>query len=262
MFGVTQAEFERRYLDYVGKIVAELPKTEAVVQRSFVELQKAATAEPDNLNVAAQLALAQLRRRSYPEARRLVDKVFKAEPKHQLAAYVRARLHMVVGEDTEALAVLERCLDREKPQEKTLALLAGLKLKSGDYDHAAALYELGAKHAPRNIKWPKSLAVVYLKSGETKKLVPILEQLAAREPDNFSARKKLAQIYRERGDHKRSAHWADEATHCNANDGESHRLAGEAWAALGNKSRAKTSLKWALLVDPKDAEAKKLLDKL
>ena len=261
-FGINQAEFERRYLKYVRREVAKLPKFSAASERSFAQLQKAAAREPENADVAAEMALALVRRKSYPDARRWVDAALKANPKHQLAAYVRARLHLIVGEDAAALALLDERLDRKDPQSNALALLAGLKLKSRKYDEAAALYELGARHAPQEIKWPKALAVVYLHAGDKTRLAATLETIAQRESDNVGVRKKLAQMYHAKGDHVATARWATETIHTNAGDAQCHRLRGMALAELGQRKRAADALETALLLDPDDAVAKQALERL
>lgn len=258
-FGIKLDNLEQQYLEYVRAVVDALPKSLATKPRTFAELQKIVINKPDDVDAAAEMALAFVRRKSYAEARRWVDKAIKLRPRHQLAAYVRARLHLVVGETGEALALLEARLDRERPQSNALALLAGLTLKSRKYDKAASLYALGAKREPQEIKWPKSLAVVYLQSGDTEKLVTVLEQIALAEPDNFGARKKLAQVYHDKEKYAAAMRWAAEAIHVNASDATSHRIRGGAQVALGQKDRAISSLENALLLNSDDARAKQLL---
>ncbi|MCG8586288.1 MAG: tetratricopeptide repeat protein [Pirellulales bacterium] len=258
-FEIDVEEFERRYMVHLRKTVAALPKTMSAESRTFVELRKAVMRDPDDVDLAAEMALALARRRSYPDARRWADKVIAKKPEHQLAAYVRARLHLVVGESEEALKLLEKRLDRDDPQANALALLAGLKLKGEKYEEAAALYELGAAKMPGDIKWPKSLAVVYLRSNDNDRLADVLKQIAGREPDNFGVRKKLAEIYESKSDHAKMLRWATAAIHANANDAASHRMRAAAQSALGQEQRAINSYENVLLLDPKDAEAKRFL---
>ncbi len=169
-FAVGQADFEKGYRAFVQKIIDGLPRSTKSEAPSLVELQQKLAASPKDPNLLAQFAQAQLNRRNYPEARRHADAALAADPRNQLAQYVRARLHLVVGENQEALARLEKYLDRDAPQENLLALLAGLKLRAEDYSVAAELYELGAKHDPGAARWLKSLAAVYLKAKDTDKL--------------------------------------------------------------------------------------------
>ncbi len=146
-FKVEQEDFEKGYKEHVTKLVRGFAAAGTVPEKTLPELQKALEADPKNPQLLAEMALARLNRKAYPEARRLVDASRKIEPKQQLAAYVRARLHMVVGENKEALQELETALDENNPQENLLGLLAGLRLKSENYAEAGRLFELGAKRS-------------------------------------------------------------------------------------------------------------------
>lgn len=235
---VSVPDFEQGYQKYVQKIVDNvLPAAEAA-QRPLSELQKEVVEHPDDSRCQALLAQAHLGRKNYPEARRWADAALKREPNSALAHYVRARLHLLVGENKQALATLEQALDRANPQTNVLALLAGLKLKAQDYEAAADLYELGAKHDPQGDKWLKSLAAVYLKSGEQTKLVPVLEQLVAQDPDDLPMRKKLAQMALAGGDWQAANRWALEGIHIYVLDPQLHRWRAEALAALARPAEA------------------------
>jgi tetratricopeptide (TPR) repeat protein len=252
-FSVDQADFERGYQQYVKKIVAALPAADDGGRMSPLELQKALAKNPKDANLLAEAALAQLNRKSYPEARRMADASLAIDPKNQLAHYVRARLHLLVGENKEAFARLEQALDREHPQENLLALLAGLKLRSEDYAGAADLYELGARRDPQGAKWLKSLAAVYLKSGDKKKLVGVLTKLAETDPDDLPVRKKLAQLAVDAGDWAAAARWTREGLHIQVMDVELHSWRGAAFSGLGDAAAAADEHAVAVELNPDDA---------
>jgi predicted Zn-dependent protease len=226
-FGVEQPDFERGYQAHVAKIVSLLPATAEEAVPSLADVQKALLDKPDDPQLLAQLALAQLNRKNYPEARRRADAALKLDPRQQLAHYVRARLHLLVGENQEAFDRLKTHLNRSDPQPNLLALLAGLQLRSEDFTAAAELYELGAKHEPGSNRWLKSLAAVYLKSGENDKLRPILEKLAEADPDDLALRKKLAQLAIEQEDFAAADRWTLEGLHIQVLDANLH-----AWRAM------------------------------
>jgi tetratricopeptide (TPR) repeat protein len=246
---VQQADFERGYREYVQKIVADLPAQQGEREMSVSEAQRAVAKNPKDADALATLAQSQLGRANYPQARRWTDAALAVEPRHALASYVRARLHFLVGENKEALARLEGALDRDKPQENLLALLAALKFKAEDYDTAAELYEIGAKKNPASAKWLKSLAAVYLKSDDTQKLVPVLTRLATTDADDLPVRKKLAQLYLAQGDSVAAARWALEALHINVMDVEIHQLRAESLAAQGMLSAAAEEYEAAVELD-------------
>jgi tetratricopeptide (TPR) repeat protein len=230
-FNVDQADFERGYKKYIGEIVAGLSSHGAAEEKSLTELQAASKADPKNSRLLAELALAQLRRKQYPEARRLADAARKLDAREQLAAYVRARLHLLVGENAEALKMLEDALDIQAPQSNLLGLLAGLRLRSENYSEAARLYELGAQREPETLQWSKSLAAVYLKSGEKKKLAGVLVKLAENDADDLVVRKKLAQLALEAGDYATAEQWAYSGIQIDVMDLDLHRWRAEAAVA-------------------------------
>ncbi|MEX0679020.1 MAG: tetratricopeptide repeat protein [Pirellulales bacterium] len=254
-FDVNQPDFERGYQEFVKKIVAGLPAA-AGGEMSLVELQKALAEKPKDPELLAKTAQARLNRRNYPEARRLADAALAIEPKNQLAQYVRARLHLLVGENKEALARLEESLDREHPQKNLLALLAGLKLASEDFKAAADLYELGAKNEPQSAKWLKSLAAVYLKSGDDKKLAGVLLKLAEADPDDLPVRKKLAQLALAAGDWPAAQRWTLEGLHVQVMDAELHAWRGEAFGGQGNAAEAAKEYAVAVELNPDDAKSR------
>jgi len=253
-FGVEQADFESGYKAFVAKVVSDLPLDTEEKAATLSDIQKALVDKPDDPELVAQLALAQLNRKNYPEARRRADAALKLAPKQQLAHYVRARLHLVVGENPEALERLEKNLDRENPQPNLLALLAGLKLRSEDFGAAAELYELGARHEPGGTRWLKSLAAVYLKSGENEKLRPILEKLAEADPDDLPLRKKLAQLAIKRQDLPAADRWTREGLHIQVLDANLHAWRGAALAGLGRNAEAADEFAVAVELSPDDPE--------
>lgn len=250
-FHVAPREFEQGYREFVARALAGAPAAAAAREPTLGEAQKALAADPKNPDLMARLAYAQLGRKNYAEARRWADAALAARPSCALASYVRARLHLLVGENREALARLEGALDRENPQENLLALLAGLKMKAEDYPAAIELYQLGAKHDPNNVKWQQALAAVYLKSGRDRELAEVLAPLADADPDDFALRKKLAQLARARGDWPGTARWTLEGLHIQVVDGELHAWRAEALAAQGDLAGAAEEYAVAVELDPK-----------
>ena len=91
-------------------------------------------------------------------------------------AYVLARLQVEIGDNEQAMTLLEAAFDKDAPHEELLGLLAALKLKSGDTAAAEALYRLGDQRFPLSDRWIKGLARIYLQSGESAKLTAVLRR--------------------------------------------------------------------------------------
>ena len=260
-FGVEIADFEKGYQDYLSKIVAKISVSSQPEELTIAQLEKKLQDDMDNLDLQAQLALAHLNRRKFPDAGQLAKKVLATNPKHQLAAYVQARLQMIVGENEAALKLLEESLDEEAPQPNLLALLAGIRFKAEEYGEAARLYELGAKHAPGDEKWIKSLAQVYLKTKDNEKLANVLEQLVAVDFEEFSTRKKLAQLYLEAKNFEAAARYATEGVQIDVMDEELHTMLAEALMQLGKPDDAIFEYETLAMLDSKDANIKLSLAK-
>ena len=252
-FDVEQADFERGYLEHVKKIVAGLSAGKVEKEMTPAELVRAQAADPENPDLTARLAQAQLERKSYPEARDLARKALKLKPKHQLATYVLARIHLLVGDTEEAVSILEACLDPEAPEENVVSLLAGLKLKAEDYAEAARLYQLAARKDPASTKWTKSLARVYLSSGDDEKLAESLAELAEMDADDFTFRKKLAQLALAAKDHRAAADWATQAMQIDVADADVHAMLAQSLVKLDQPERAVFEYETAIELNPKDA---------
>lgn len=247
--GTTQEDFERGYLEHLDRVAATLSDASATEDsaESFSELERQQQAAPDDLDLAAKLAWAHLERKNYPAARKLVDAVQRQQPGQGLAAYVRARLHLLVGENDEALAALAAGLDRQAPDPRLLNLLAALKLKAGARDEAVALYQLGADRWTHDLAWKKRLAKVYLEAGDSPRLTEVLAQLAEFEADDYTIRKKLAQLALARGDVDEAAKWFQRALEINVLDNSLHRLYAQALRTLGRHDEA--AFEWETLVE-------------
>ncbi len=248
-FNVPARDFEEGYRAHVAKILAALPSA-AKAEMSLVDVQKGLIKNPRDPLLLAHMAQFQLGRKNYPEARRLADAALAIEPRSALAHYVRARLHLLVGENAQALERLEGALVRDNPQENVLALLAGLKLKSEDYTAAADLYQLGVKHEPHSAKWLKALAAVYLKSAQNEELADVLAKLAAIDADDLPIRKKLAQMAVAKRDWPAAARWSLEGLYIQVVDVDLHRYRAEALVGLGDPRAAVDEFEAAVELDP------------
>ncbi len=251
--GVDVAELEQGYAAHLQRVVAELGTgTQSSDEMSLTELVRAAEADPKNPDLLARLAQAQLARRAFPEARRLARQALAIAPKHQLAAYVIARLHVLVGDTAEAVAQLESCLDADAPQENLLDLLAALRLKGEQYAEAARLYELGAKAHPLDPKWPKRLARVYLLSHEDERLAEVLKQLARIDADDVTVRKKLAQLALAAKNYAAAVEWGQAALEIDVTDSEVHRMLAEALVGEDRNAEAVEEYEAAIELNPQE----------
>jgi Flp pilus assembly protein TadD len=238
-FKVDVKEFEAGYRKHVEQLVAEsgFQGDKESEPLKFAELIKKAEEEPQNAALQAQLAKAYLDREQHPQARTAALAAQKANAKEPLAAYVLARLQILIGDTAEAEKILAAAHDEKAPQEQVLALLAALRLKAEDYAAAAKLYELGAGRFKPADKWYKALAKVYLASKQEAELQPVLEKLVLFDGDDPALTKKLAQMTLAKKDYAAAARWARQTIYIDVLDAEAHALWAEA-EARGGKFKA------------------------
>ena len=262
VLGVSQEQFEAGFLRYVkgvAKRVAGLPGSEPLPP--LQELQKRyrrhqaenqAGHKPLDADLAAQLALAYLRRGMKTEATRLAAKVNAARPKHPLGAYVLARLALGVSRTDAAEYLLHGALDTEEPHSLVLELLGELKTKAESYEAAAKLYRLGHRHEPHNPSWLRRLVEVYQLAKNDTKLAESLTQLAQLDADDDAVRTKLATLAINRQDYAVATRWAREAIYIDVLNPTAHKAFAEALAGRHNYQTAIDEFSAAIDLDPTD----------
>jgi cellulose synthase operon protein C len=248
-FGVGQQDFERGYVEYVRGVAAGLTVGPAAPNASLAELERSHQQNPTDAMLSARLAAAYLGRRDYAQARKLAEAALSDPRAKQAAAYVLARIRLVVGENRQALALLEEHLDRTAPDENLLNLLAGLRLKAERYEDAAELYQLGAISHPADASWIRSLAKVYLAQGNDVKLAEALAQLAPLDADDLPVRKKLAQLALAGENFPEAVRWGREALHIDVMDVEIHRMLAEAYVGEKGFGQAADEYEVAVKLD-------------
>jgi predicted Zn-dependent protease len=149
---------------------------------------------------------------------------------------------------------LDKALDRDAPQEDLLALLAALRLKTGDAAGAQSLYELGETKLPHSDRWLKGLVKIHLESGDDAKLAPALKRLADLEPDNTTARKKLTQLALSAKDFKAAEDYARRGIHFDVADASSHAALAAALAGQNEYAAAVEEFETALRLDESSAD--------
>jgi tetratricopeptide (TPR) repeat protein len=231
-FHVEKADFEKGYLAYLDEVIKTI-RTRVSEEKpvKFSQLERQVKDKPDDPDLNARMAYEFFARRSYSEARPYADKALELKPHHPLASYVKARLLQSIGENDNALAVLEPALDPKKPNERVIDLLAELKMKAGDLDEAERLYELARKDDPFHSKWIAGLARVHLRQKRTDKFLDDLAMLAANDADDLTVRKALAERHLAQGHAARAEKWANECLYIDVYDPTVHVLLADAQSA-------------------------------
>jgi len=259
LFGTTLSGFEADYRRRIDDVISAAGPAASKPQRTLAELELAHRERPDDADAAAELAKAWLDRDDKPQARRYAltaqeHAEKKQSPKPPLAAYVLARLQVSIGDRDRAGEILEQALDRQSPDEDVLALLAALKLQSGDAAMAQSLYELGDAKLPHSDRWLKGLVKIHLQANDAAKLLPLLKRLYALEPDNGPVRQKLAELSLAEKDHATAGRLALRGIHADVEDATSHALLAAALAGQEEHAKAIEEYEVALKLDGDQAD--------
>ncbi len=225
---VDKAEFEKGYKAYLQGIVKTLTGRPEGKPPSFDELQKAHQKDPNNVDVAAQLAEQLLALGEKKEARKLAKAVLGQNKKHPLALYVEASLAHEAGDDDKAMEILKDAVDRAKPNLKVLGLLGRLQFEAKKFGEAEDLFSLAHKTDPYDTKWLIQLAKVYVQSKNNDKLIDVLKELAPTDADDLAIRKRLAELLLKAGKPAEAERYAREALEIDVLDAEAQQALEEA----------------------------------
>ena len=243
--GVDQAAFEAGYLKHVAAVVKPYerkgPSVRVTKPLTFDELDKLHEADPDDAEIAAQLADAYLRRDRAKEAKRLVEDVLAKEKNHPAATLVKAKLLIRAGDDEDAQKLLAALRKASPDEPRVLTMLARMHLDAKEYEQAAELLEHGRKVAPLDADWLGQLSALYQQSENPDKLIDVLKEVIAHDPDELAGRVKLARVSRDAKDFPNAEVYARDALQIDVMHEES-----------------RTILLEALKAQKKDAEAAKI----
>lgn len=244
---VDKTAFEKDYHAHVRKLV-ETMRTggrklagSAAKPLDFKQLVAAQEKEPENPDLAAQLAEQYFTRKRRGDARKLVEAVLAKHPKHGLALYVKSRLLWEAGEEHASQKLLEDGLDPKAPEPKLLRELGRRYFEARQFDKAAKVLEQGREAEPHDRQWLVELARVYTQTKENAKLIDILTALVPMDGEDLATRKRLAQLLLDAGRYAQAERSARQALEIDILDAE-----------------ARTVLDKALRGQKKDAEAERL----
>ena len=258
-FGVDKADFEKGYLGFLDGVVKTIrTRVDEEAPVKFSVLEKMLKEKPEDADLNAKMAYEHLARRDLREARPLAEKALELKPNHPLAAYVKARLLVTIGDEKGALEILRPALDAEKPNERLIDLLGDLEMKAGRLDEAERLFELARKDDPYQTKWIANLARIHLRKKDSAKFLADLAMIADNDADDLDVRKALAERHLSEGAAEAAEKWATECLFINVYDPQCHVLLADALSARKKFAEAIDELQTALSLKPKKADQLKV----
>lgn len=236
--GVKKEVFEKGYRAFLAAKVKNMPARPAHKEMTLKQLRDAHAKNPDDLDVAVQLAEKNYNLGKKRDAKELVDKVLRKEPRNPAAAYVKALLLIDEGSADTAYSLLDSVAADDLKDTKPLKLLALLQYNGKKYPQAARTCERARKIDPHDPLWIKELMKIYLKTGDKEKLIEIFEEIARIDPDEMLPRKTLAKRNHDMGKHAEAERYARMALEIDVTDRECQRILVEALTALNRGAEA------------------------
>lgn len=236
--GVKKEAFEKGYREFLAERVKNLPARPVRKEMTLKQLREAHDKNPDDLDIAVQLAEKNYAFGKKKDAKDLVDKVLRKEPRNPSAVYVKALLLTEEGMPDAALRLLDSIATDDLKDTKPLKLLATLQYNSKKFAQAARTCERARKIDPHDPAWIKELVKVYLKTEDKEKLLEIFEEVARIDPDDLMPRKTLARRASDMGKHADAERYARMALEIDVTDRECQRILVEALSALNRQEEA------------------------
>ncbi len=244
--GITKEEFEKGYLEFVTKRVEEGGIKASKKAITLKELKEANAKDPDDQDIAAQLAERYYLTGKRKDARELAEKVLAKNRDHGGAAYVKAMLLIDAGDQDVGMAILNSFNNDQTKEIKPLRALAKIQFEQKEIEKAADTLERCRRLEPHDPTYISLLAKVYLKLDRKDKLREILEDVTKFDPDDPLPRKKLAQIYQEANDHAKAEKFARMVLEIDVKDGDAQKILVEALRAQEKMEEAR---EWQALFD-------------
>jgi uncharacterized protein HemY len=210
---------------------------------TLAQLQAAVEKSPDDADLSARLAEQYWKRRRARDARDLVDRVLKDQPKHGLALFVKAQLLLAAGEDESAQKMLEEAATLDPPEPKVLKALGKLYYDAAEWAKAEACYERGRRAQPFETGWLEDLARVAKQTGDTAKRIAVLSELAPTDADELDQRRELAELISATGRWADVERWAKEALEIDVHDTKARELYLRALTEQGKAEAAERARK-------------------
>ena len=191
--GVSKADFEKGYREFLKERVKQGGPALTRRAMSLKQLEEAHAKDPDDADVAAQLADRFYTQGKKDQAKELAEKVLRAKGQHPLAAAVKALILIESGSPDLAAALLNQNVDDKTTEPKALKLMAKIQMQNKKFDDAAKTLEQGRAGNPNDPTWLEALATVYKENkGDEAKLADVFKEIVKQDPDDLTLRRKLA----------------------------------------------------------------------
>ena len=176
-----------------GRINADM------LRRAMEQYQKVVEKDPHDADSWVILGRLDRVANNSVEAEKAFNNALKAEPDNEDALTGLAQLYLDLGDINKAIDKLKASTDR-RPNERTLAALAGAYEQVKDYKKAAAVLKQAVELSADSSRLRRNLAQDLFGSAQYDEALALYQRLAAEEPKDVSLPLHISEIYRAKHD--------------------------------------------------------------
>jgi predicted Zn-dependent protease len=235
---VKKEAFEKGYHAFLAERVKKVNVPVVRKEMTLKELRAAHAKNPNDDDIALQLAEKNYYFGKKKDAEDLVTALLRKDAKNPGAVTIKAMLLIDNGKPDAAMSLLDSIATENLKDTKPLKLYAKLQVQSKKFVQAGITAERGRKIDPNDPSWILLLSQIYTQTKQDDKLLEIAEEISRMDPDALAPRKRLATHYRDMGKHAEAEKYARMSLEIDANDGTCQRILVQALDALNRRAEA------------------------
>lgn len=235
---VKKPVFEKGYREFLGEKVKKTVVPVARKDMTLKQLREAHAKNPDDVDIAIQLAEKNYFLGKKRDAKEQVDKVLRKDAKNPGAVYVKALLLLDDGKADTAISLLDSIATDDLKDTKPLKLYAKLQYEGKKFAQAVITCERGRRIDPHDSTWIALLSKLYVKTEQKDKLLEIAEEVTKMDVDSLEPRRMLARHFLDLGKNAEAERFARMGLEIDVLDRECQRIILEALPALNRQAEA------------------------
>jgi tetratricopeptide (TPR) repeat protein len=224
-------------------------------RRRIAELQVAIEREPKNVELREALVRMLLLQHDVPRAQEEIDRILAVAPLHVGANFLAARIALDQGKPDRALSSLEALARTNPTHVEANLLLARLYESRGRQPDAAARLEAVLAADPGRIDARYRLGQLYAQAGRLDEAMAAALELERLGPGKAEPALLKGRVLLEQRKPAAAVASLESAVRMRPDLPEAHRWLGQAYQALNQTDRARTSYEKALALDASDVIA-------
>lgn len=249
LFQIEQPQFEAEYNTFLAELVQSFSSGRSPKLPDLKTAEANYKAHTEDLQCADEYALALLKTRRGPQARKIAEAVLAKDPNRPLSNVVIAMMDARKRRD-EVQQQLLALRDQGVQHREVLVLLCTLAGQGKDWQTVWETSQLGRKLYPRDAFFVSAAGQSCEELGLSNELMASLESMALFNQDDPAARRKLAKLMLASGDPQAARKWATDSLLIDFMSVETHEALGQSCLALQDWEAAERAFEHAIEIQP------------